>query len=37
MQRLISDHAPEFTEVGVTMAQAKVLYVVLAAGHLRLS
>jgi DNA-binding MarR family transcriptional regulator len=37
MQRLISDHAPEFTEVGVTMAQAKVLYVVLAAGHLRMS
>ena len=25
MQRLISDHAPEFTEVGITMAQAKVL------------
>ena len=37
MQRLISDHAPEFTEVDVTMAQAKVLYVVLAAGHLRMS
>lgn len=37
MQRLISDHAPEFTEVGVTMAQAKVLYVVLAAGQLRMS
>ena len=37
MQRLISDHAPEFTEVGVTMAQAKVLYVVLAAGKLRMS
>ena len=37
MQRLISDHAPEFTEVAVTMAQAKVLYVVLAAGHLRMS
>jgi len=37
MQRLISDHAPEFTEVGVTMAQAKVLYVVLAAGHLHMS
>jgi DNA-binding MarR family transcriptional regulator len=37
MQRLIGDHAPEFTEVGVTMAQAKVLYVVLAAGRLRMS
>ena len=31
MQRLIAGHASEFTEVGVTMAQAKVLYVVLAA------
>jgi len=37
MQRLIGGHAPEFTEVGVTMAQAKVLYVVMAAGELRLS
>jgi DNA-binding MarR family transcriptional regulator len=37
MQRLLGDHAPEFTEVGVTMAQAKVLYVVLAAGRLRMS
>jgi DNA-binding MarR family transcriptional regulator len=37
MQRLIGGHAPEFTEVGVTMAQAKVLYVVVAAGELRLS
>ena len=37
MQRLIGGHVPEFTEVGVTMAQAKVLYVVLAAGELRLS
>ena len=37
MQRLISGHAPEFTEVGVTMAQAKVLYVVMAAGKLRLT
>jgi DNA-binding MarR family transcriptional regulator len=37
VQRLIGGHAPEFTEVGVTMAQAKVLYVVVAAGELRLS
>jgi len=37
MHRLIEGHAPEFTEVGVTMAQAKVLYVVAAAGELRMS
>ena len=37
MHRLIGSHAPEFTEVGVTMAQAKVLYVVLAARELRMS
>jgi DNA-binding MarR family transcriptional regulator len=37
MQRLIGGHAPEFAEVGVTMAQAKLLYVVMAAGELRLS
>jgi len=37
MQRLIAGHAPEFTEVGITMAQAKVLYVVTAAGHMHLS
>jgi len=37
MNRLIGAHAPEFTEVGVTMAQAKVLYVVMAAGELRMS
>ena len=37
MQRLIGDHAPEFTEVGVTMAQAKLLYLVVAAGELRMS
>jgi len=34
MHRLIEGHAPEFTEVGVTMAQAKVLYVLAAAGEL---
>jgi DNA-binding MarR family transcriptional regulator len=37
MRRLIATHAPEFTEVGITMAQAKVLYLVLAAGRLRMS
>lgn len=37
MHRLIEGHAPEFTEVAITMAQAKVLYVVLAAGELRMS
>jgi DNA-binding MarR family transcriptional regulator len=37
MHRLIGAHAPEFTEVGVTMAQAKVLYIVMAAGELRMS
>ena len=37
MQRLISGHASEFAEVDVTMAQAKVLYVVLAAGRLRMT
>jgi DNA-binding MarR family transcriptional regulator len=37
MHRLFEGHAPEFTEVGITMAQAKVLYVVMAAGELRMS
>jgi DNA-binding MarR family transcriptional regulator len=37
MRRLIEGHAPEFTEVGITMAQAKVLYVLAAAGELRMS
>jgi DNA-binding MarR family transcriptional regulator len=37
MQRLIAGHATEFTEVGVTMAQAKVMYVVMAAGQLRMT
>jgi DNA-binding MarR family transcriptional regulator len=37
MHRLVEGHAPEFTEVGVTMAQAKVLYVVMAAGRLHLN
>ena len=37
MHRLIGGHASEFAEVDVTMTQAKVLYVVMAAGQLRLS
>jgi DNA-binding MarR family transcriptional regulator len=37
MQQLIGGHAPEFTEVDVTMAQAKVLVVVMAAGELHLA
>jgi len=37
MHRLIEGHAPEFTEVAITMAQAKVLYVVMAAGELRMT
>ena len=37
MHRLVASHAPEFTEVNITMAQAKVLYVVMAAGRLRMS
>jgi DNA-binding MarR family transcriptional regulator len=37
MHRLVGSHASEFTEVGITMAQAKVLYVVMAAGRLRMS
>ncbi len=37
MHRLIADHATDFTEVGITMSQAKVLYVVMAAGELRMS
>ena len=34
MQRLLASHAPEFAEVDITMTQAKVLYVVMAAGRL---
>lgn len=37
MQRLIVGHASEFAEVDVTMAQAKVLYVAMAAGQLRMT
>lgn len=34
--RLMAAHAEEFTAVDLTMAQAKLLYVVMAAGELRL-
>jgi DNA-binding MarR family transcriptional regulator len=37
MHRLVAGHATDFTEVGITMSQAKVLYVVMAAGELRMS
>jgi DNA-binding MarR family transcriptional regulator len=37
MHRMVASHATEFAEVGVTMAQAKVLYVVAAAETLRMS
>jgi DNA-binding MarR family transcriptional regulator len=36
-QRLIALHAPEFTSLDVTMAQAKILYVLLAGGELSMS
>jgi len=37
MQRLLAGHAPEFAELDITMTQAKVLYVVVAAGRLGMS
>jgi DNA-binding MarR family transcriptional regulator len=37
MHRLVVTHQPEFMEVPVTMAQAKVIYTVLAVGSLRMS
>ena len=37
MHRVASAHAPEFLEVGVTMSQAKVLYLVQAEPDLRMS
>ena len=37
MHRVASTHAPEFLEVGVTMSQAKVLYLVQAEPDLRMS
>jgi DNA-binding MarR family transcriptional regulator len=36
-QRLMAVHAPEFTALDLTMAQAKLLYVVTAAGDLSMS
>jgi DNA-binding MarR family transcriptional regulator len=36
-QRLMALHAPEFTTLDITMAQAKLLYVLMAAGELSLS
>jgi DNA-binding MarR family transcriptional regulator len=37
MHRLMTTHAPEVNAIDITMAQAKALYVVLAAGQLRMS
>ena len=37
MQRLMATHAPEMNAVDLTMAQAKALYLVYAAGELRMS
>lgn len=37
MHRLALSHGPEFAELGLTMAQAKVLYLVHGAGTLRMS
>jgi len=37
MHRLMASHAPELNLIDLTMSQHKALYVVLAAGHLRMS
>ncbi len=37
MLRLAGMHAPEFLEIGITMPQAKTLYLVTAAGELHMS
>ena len=37
MHRLMATHAPEVNAMHITMAQAKALYLVLAAGELRMS
>ena len=37
MQRLADSHAPEFLEIAVTMPQAKLLYLLGAAGDLHMS
>ena len=36
-QRIMATHAPEFTSIDMTMAQAKLLYVVTATGELTMS
>jgi DNA-binding MarR family transcriptional regulator len=37
MHKLMADHAPEMTAIDLTMSQAKALYLVIAAGELRMS
>jgi DNA-binding MarR family transcriptional regulator len=37
MHRLMATHAPELSAIDLTMAQTKALYIVLAAGRLRMS
>jgi DNA-binding MarR family transcriptional regulator len=37
MHKLMADHAPEMTAIDLTMSQAKALYIVIAAGELRMS
>jgi DNA-binding MarR family transcriptional regulator len=37
MQRVTGMHAPEFLEVGITMSQAKTLYLIAASGELHMS
>ncbi len=37
MQRLAGSHAPEFLEIAITMPQAKLLYLLGAAGELHMS
>jgi DNA-binding MarR family transcriptional regulator len=37
MQRLSESHAPEFLEIGITMPQAKILYLLGAVGDLHMS
>lgn len=37
MHKLMADHAPEMTAIDLTMSQAKALYLIIAAGELRMS
>ena len=37
MHRLMASHAPELNAIELTMSQTKALYLVVAAGHLRMS